>query len=545
MLSDLPIADSFQRFDLPLWIAILVNLSVTAFIFSLILTQLTRRYAQRLNFVDHPDGRRKTQANPIALGGGLAIFLASAMALGLTAMLNHGRSSFSGNWLWLAGLLGASAWLCLIGLIDDKIHIRGRHKLLAQLVAAIAVMATGARIDYLSVFGSSIELGLLAYPLTAFWLIGAINSLNLIDGMDGLAGSVGVIFGVAFGLVAIYFHNIAAACVAFAMAGALVGFLRFNLPPASIYMGDAGSMVIGLALGTIALMCQFKGSATMAMMVPLAIWAVPILDSLAALLRRKLTGRSMYATDRGHLHHVLQHRGYSSRQTLLFIVILCSITAAGALSSVFLQREWIAPVTVVSLISLLIFSRSFGHIEAKLIGTHLAQIVGRIPADSKVIEHSIHLQGNREWKTIWSALTESGERFELAFIKLNLHLPQVHEGFYASWKRRGDLESEHCWQAELPISLNGQVVGRLQVAGLPDSRSASVHISQFLDFVEPFEAGLAALVSAQTDPNSAGAATASESTVISAGAQGLADTVAVKRQPQLQPQGVALSTADR
>ena len=279
----------------------------------------------------------------------------------------------------------------------------------------------------------------------------------------------------------------------------LLGFLRFNLPPASIYMGDAGSMLIGLCLGTVALMCHFKGSATMAMMVPLAVWAVPIIDSLAALLRRKLTGRSMYATDRGHLHHVLLHRGYSGKQVLFLIIVFCLITTTGALLSVFMQREWIAPATVFSLVALLLASRSFGHVEAALVHSHLAQMVGRNSSDQKSIEHSVHLQGTREWKTIWSALTESGERFDLAYIKLNLNLPHMHEGFYASWKRKLEHEPEHCWNAELPISLQGHVVGRLEVAGLPDTRSVSLHISQFLDFVEPFEAGLAALLLAQTE----------------------------------------------
>ncbi len=483
--------------ELPIWIATLFYLVITSAMASVILTRLIRDWARRINFVDHPDGRRKVHRQPVALGGGLAIFLAAALSVGLTAMLSQSREDFAENWTWVLGLLGACAWLCFIGLLDDRYHIRGRHKLAAQVVATVIVIATGAKFEDLTLFGK--DLGLLAYVLTAFWLIGAINSLNLIDGMDGLAGSVGVIFGVAFGILAMYFGNPAAACVSFALAGSLLGYLRFNLPPATIYMGDAGSMLIGLCLGTVALKCHFKGSATMAMLVPLAVWAVPIIDSLAALLRRKLTGRSIYATDRGHLHHVLLHRGYSNKQVLGLIIVFCLITNAGALLAVFLQREWIAPVTVGSLVMLLLVSRSFGHVEAKLLHSHIAQMVGRASTDRKSFEHSVQLQGTREWKTIWSALTESGDRFDLAYIKLNLHLPQMHEGFYASWKRKLEHEPEHCWRAELPISLQGQVVGRLEVAGLPDAQSASLHISQFLDFVEPFEAGLSSLIISQTD----------------------------------------------
>ena len=174
---------------------------------------------------------------------------------------------------------------------------------------------------------------------TIIWILGAINSLNLIDGADGWAGSIGTIFSITLGLIALINHHYVDAVIAFAIAGALLGFLRYNFPPASIYLGDAGSMVIGLVLGTLALRCSIKQAATVAFAAPLALWAIPLFDSAAAVMRRKLTGRSIYATDRGHIHHRLLTSGLSSTGVLTFIIVLCIITSFGVLGGRLL-RQW-------------------------------------------------------------------------------------------------------------------------------------------------------------------------------------------------------------
>lgn len=487
------------------WAFIAINLVCLAFFASVVLTTFIRDLAHRYQFVDQPDGRRKVHKKPVALGGGVAIWLAAVIALAVSILMPTRFQAifFDGDKaLWLLGLFAATAVLCGVGLVDDKVHMRGRNKLLGQIAAISILLYTdfGLIVQNISFFNQEFNLGVLAIPFTVCWLLMAINSLNLIDGIDGLAGSIGVIFGISLGVIGLMRGFYVEAAVAFSLAGALLGFLRFNFPPATIYMGDAGSMVVGLVMGVIAIRCAFKGAATAALAVPLAIWAIPILDSVAAMMRRKLTGRSIYATDRGHLHHVLLNRGFSVGQTLAWIIVLCVGTAIGALLATYLDNEWIAILNVAAVVCVLVAARIFGHVEATLLKSHLRYLFRRGGVQERAAyETSVQLQGSREWKTIWAALTESAERFNLASIKLNLHLPQMHEGYYASWKRQEKGEAEQLWRTELPITLDGQVIGRLEVTGLPDSGSVSLDVTQYLDFFEPFEASLRAIISAQSE----------------------------------------------
>src|SRR5262249_37584270 len=143
--------------------------------------------------------------------------------------------------------------ICAVGVADDFRCIRVRHKLLGQLVAVGLVLAFGVRIESVRLFDWHVELGLLSLPFTVFWLLGAVNALNLLDGMDGLLGTVGGIISLALGVMALMHGNVAAAAVAFALGGAVLGFLPYNFPPASIFLGDCGSMLIGLAVGVLAI----------------------------------------------------------------------------------------------------------------------------------------------------------------------------------------------------------------------------------------------------------------------------------------------------
>src|SRR5262249_14448388 len=199
--------------------------------------------------------------------------------------------------------------------------------------AVTIVISSGLVVERVRLFHYHLEFGLLAIPFTIFWLLGAINALNLIDGMDGLLTSVGLIISAAIAVMAAYQGHWMAACMAVALAGALLGFLVYNFPPARMFLGDSGSMLIGLVIGVLALQSSLKGPATVALTAPAAILAIPIFDTAAAILRRKLTGRSIYTTDRGHLHHCLLGRGLSTRVVLLCISSFCLLTGLGALAS--------------------------------------------------------------------------------------------------------------------------------------------------------------------------------------------------------------------
>jgi UDP-GlcNAc:undecaprenyl-phosphate GlcNAc-1-phosphate transferase len=363
----------------------------------LALTPLARQLAARVGLMDAPDGRRKIHPAPVPVAGGLAILVTSlavlALALGLFEPVRELFAPSAGPML---GLLLGTLLICAVGVADDRTRMRGRHKVLGQLAAVGIVIACGVRVDAVHLFGWRVDLGVGAYLFTAFWLLGAINSLNLIDGMDGLLGSVGTIICLGVAVMSAWVGHWPEACVAAVLAGALTGFLCYNLPPASIFLGDAGSMVIGLVVGTLAIRSSLKGPATVALAAPTALLIIPIFDTTAAILRRKLTGRSIFNTDRGHLHHVLLDSGLSRPMVLLLVSGLCVLAIAGGITSVAYQSEALALISAAAVVAILVATRLFGHVELVLVLKHcgaLARAVaGRGPSDGHEVQ--VRLQGS-------------------------------------------------------------------------------------------------------------------------------------------------------
>lgn len=470
-----------------------------AFLASLLLTPLVRSLSTRRGFVDRPDKLRKAHEVPVALGGGAAVFLSLAVAMA-AAFVYTAATQMATVTPWnsrpMACLLIASVAIVALGLVDDLKGMRGRYKLLGQVAIAGLLIWSGVRIDGFTAFGMPINLGWFAIPGTLFWLVGTTNAVNLIDGIDGLAGSVGFILCLTLAAIAGVQGNFTTPALMLAMAGALLGFLRYNFAPATIYLGDAGSMLIGLMCGTVAVMANAKTSAAMAFTVPIAVWAIPILDSFAALLRRKLTGRSMFAPDRGHLHHSLLVRGWTVQQASLFIALICATTCLSAVLSVYMHAEWIALVTVLGVMLFLVFTQTFGHIEFALLKgrmRHLANslVVSEAARQTGLRESSIQLQGSREWRKLWAAIVEAADGYGLSRIKLTIDIPLLHESFYATWETSRPVASDaQVWRLTHPLIVDGTLVGQMDMAGetqVDAKASTLAQIQQVLDFLEPIE----------------------------------------------------------
>ena len=376
---------------------------LTAFTTSLLLTLVVRTLAIRYHFVDTPDLHHKVHRQATPLGGGVAVFIGCLITVVLCVSVPNSLQGPLRDIGWeLIGLMLGAGLLCAVGIADDTGRLRGRQKLLGQLGAVAIVMAFGLVIQAIRVLDWQLELGLLAVPFTIFWLLGAINAMNLIDGIDGLAACVGLIISIALGVMAMLTGHIAEATIALTVAGSLLGFLFFNLPPASIFLGDTGSMVIGLVVGVLAIRSVLEAPATMALAAPVALWAIPIIDCSGAILRRKLTGRSIYEADRGHFHHCLLRRGCSGSQALTRIATLCTFTGFGALASVYLHNEWLAALSVFMVIALLVFTRMFGHFELNLLAARLLSL--RRPlvrpeakATPNISLDRIRRRGSRQW----------------------------------------------------------------------------------------------------------------------------------------------------
>lgn len=472
-----------------------------AFAGSLLLTPVVRALTTRCGIIDLPDGRRKLHSSGIPLGGGLAVFLATVGAVAIGLWLSSSSLQVAEHLPVLGGFLAAALLIVVVGLLDDRFSLRGRQKLAGQILAASALMSSGLIVERIQILGWNVELGLLALPFTLFWLLGAINALNLIDGIDGLAGSVGVILSLAIaGMAWITGHELDAV-IAVALCGALFGFLRYNFPPASIFLGDAGSMLIGLLLGGLAIRSSLKGPAVVALAAPTVIWTIPIMDVSMAILRRKLTGRSIYETDRGHLHHCFLRRGFSGRTTLLWIGILCSCTAVGALVSVAQQNEWLAIVSSMAVVATLVLSRCFGHSEVLLLTGRLKQLLASLVAYPRrgagYVPPPFHarLTGTRDWDDLWRTLTEYAERFDLSSVQLNLHLPALNEDYHVHWERKERGAEQKQWATEIPLMMQESVVGRLQIRGNCTSDSVCEWMGDLIAGLKPFETQVINLLS--------------------------------------------------
>lgn len=462
---------------------------------SLAITPLVRWTASRIGLTDRPDSHRKLHGQPTPLGGGVAVFLATALVLGAVLLVpNPWNLRLNQDWYDVFGFFSAGAVVLAIGLIDDRVGLRGRHKLLGQLASAGLLISTGLLIEKIGLFGWHFDLGPLAVPFTLFWLVGAVNAVNLLDGMDGLATSIGIILSITIAAMAAMTGHPAVAFVAVVFAGSLLGFLRFNFPPASIFLGDAGSMLIGLMVGAMAIRASLKGAGTVLLAAPVAVLAVPILDSAAAILRRKLTGRSIYTTDRGHLHHRLLDRFGTNSKVLLWIMVFCAATSAAALASVFLKNDLVALVSCAGLMMVFLITGIFGRGEFLLLAGR-ARNLGRslvhpLAPNGRglTVQTQVRLQGSRQWELLWESLTESAEKLGLRRIQLDLNLPMMQESFNATWEQPSGTSPDRCWQVGLPLMmLTDEPVGRITVQGERNGTTACDQIERLLELLGPFE----------------------------------------------------------
>jgi UDP-GlcNAc:undecaprenyl-phosphate GlcNAc-1-phosphate transferase len=464
---------------------------------SLALNWAARGLARRAGLVDRPDGHRKIQTQAIPLAGGIAIFATMLTIIAaLMAVDPDWRKTVFAHSSEVVGLLVSGAIIVLVGIVDDFIGLRGRQKFFGQIVAAGVLVVFGVCIQRISVLGWSCDLGNLAVPFTIFWLVGAINALNLLDGIDGLAATLGVILSSAIAVAALFAGHESIALVAAVLAGSLVGFLRYNLPPASIYLGDAGSMLIGLAVGVMAIQASLKGPGTVLLGIPLALWTVPIFDSAAAILRRKLTGRSIYTTDRAHLHHHLMSR-FGHRWTLTCIGCVSVVTSAGALLGVWWNDDRIAIICSVSVVLIFVSLKVFGHSELQLVVVKSRSFLRSVFLSRAIQpgagwDEAVHLQGTRQWNLLWETLTEYAQRLEFVEIRLDLNLPILGEGYHASWRRPNGNDHAQHWRLDHPLMVDGRVLGYVKIVG-DRGGMAGQNLEQLMELLEQVESHLKVL----------------------------------------------------
>ena len=311
------------------YLPLIAGAFLAAALLSLVLTPLVRRVAIRLGNVDHPGGRRVNKA-PVPRGGGVAVAI-SFLVVALGGIWLNGQTGDVPVPRTIApeelvGLLVGGAVAALLGILDDTFQLRARWQLLGQLVLAVFAVVAGITVTFIAnPFGPGniVLTGPFAIGFTMLWILGMINSINFIDGLDGLSSGISLIAAVTLGLISLT-ATIAQPFIGilcFGLAGSLLGFLRWNFHPATIFIGTSGVMFVGYTLAVLSIL----GTAKVA--VALLVLGVPIIDTFWIIVRRIRAGNSPFTPDRGHIHHRLLDLGLSHSQTVLVIYGLCILLA--------------------------------------------------------------------------------------------------------------------------------------------------------------------------------------------------------------------------
>jgi UDP-GlcNAc:undecaprenyl-phosphate/decaprenyl-phosphate GlcNAc-1-phosphate transferase len=423
----------------------LLWLAFSSFILSLVLTPLCRNAFRKLGIVDHPDGHRKLHVQPIPRAGGIPIAISVLAAYALLALSPlNGRSIITHGFPLAIRLLPAAALVLAIGLADDLIGLKARQKLLGQLVASGFAFWAGVRI--LGIAGHSTE-SWWSLPLTVIWLIGCTNAFNLLDGVDGLASGVGFFATLTMVVAAFLQNNVALALATVPLAGALLGFLRYNFNPASIFLGDGGSLLLGFLLGCYGVIWSQKSATLLGMTAPLIMLAIPLLDVCLSIIRRFLRHQPIFGADRGHIHHRLLDRGLTPRHVALLMYGVCGLFAASSLLQSVAPNRYSGVIVILFCAVTWIGVQNLGYVEIGVAGRML--LAG---AFRRMLNDQLRLRNFEESlaaaQTVddsWAIIRDSCKN--LGFNEVRL---QLKDEIYQD--KVGDSALEPCWHLRIPLA---------------------------------------------------------------------------------------------
>lgn len=307
---------------------------VGALVFSFILTRTVRQVAVRRGWVVAPLSNRHIHRTPIPRLGGVAIYLAFVIqTLGMLGAAEYFNFDLGLSPRTIFFVLAAGTMIFLLGLYDDFRPLKPIVKIAVQVVAATLLFFQGFRVINVPFLPGEEYSTWVALPLTILWVLLITNAFNLIDGLDGLAAGSALFSTIAVFVACFLNANLQAALLMVTLAGAILGFLRFNFNPATIFLGDGGSLFIGFMLSAFALVGSQKKPTLVAVAIPIVSFGLPILETAISIFRRFLNGQPIFSADREHIHHKLMERGLSQRQA---VVILYGVSAGCGLLSLFL-----------------------------------------------------------------------------------------------------------------------------------------------------------------------------------------------------------------
>ena len=312
-----------------------------AALITLAATPITGRIARKMGVLDQPD-ERKVHLHPTPRWGGIAIYLGVTIAV-LAAFwffpAFQGKvSPAQARMLW--AILGGCTAMLIMGMIDDRWFLKAKLKLLIQILVAVVLVACGIRIDFVTnpLNGITVFPAWASALITILWLVGITNAINLLDGLDGLLAGVSTISASIFCAVTLLQGQWHVALIMAAVAGSCLAFLRYNFHPARIFMGDSGSLFLGICFAACSVVGVFKTTTTMALLIPLVVLGLPIFDTSFAIIRRARSHQPIFKPDKDHVHHRLLRVGYSHRRVVVLIYILNGVLGLGGLVLTLLGR---------------------------------------------------------------------------------------------------------------------------------------------------------------------------------------------------------------
>lgn len=457
---------------------------------SFILTPIIRNAARRIDFVDTPSEERQIHTVPIPRVGGIAMVIAFFLALVPLYFLDGTiTQTLHGSREQLLRFVVPCLAVFVLGLADDIYRLRPRTKFIGQVIIAIGFHFFAQGITTLPnpFTGTSFQLGMWGLPITVLWLVGVSNAFNLIDGVDGLSAGSALFSTLTMLYVAVANQNLILAVLACALAGSILGFLKYNFNPATVFMGDCGSLFIGFTLAALSILGSQKSVTIVTITIPLLAFGLPVMETALSIGRRFLSGKPLFGADRRHIHHQLLARGFSQRKTTILLYAASAFFALMSLLAYNSPNRLLGLILLTLGVALWIAIQHLGYHEFGEIG----RILQRSLSQRTLIANNIHVQNLvqalRGSQTHEEFFNHLGECFAATdFTQVRLHLPlrmawQIQEHRYfrfsrhddfvtAIWTEEGQPEHlPHTAKLSLPLGFDDAQFGRMDLHRLPDS----------------------------------------------------------------------------
>ena len=354
------------------------------------MTPPVRVLAFRIGAVDIPLDQRRMHKKPIPRIGGLAIFF------GFTAstmiFCNPTKELLT---IWIGGFV-----LVALGILDDVFRLPAMLKFVVQIGAAVIAVVNGVVIDHISIGGNYVMFGVWRIPITILWIVGLTNAINLIDGLDGLACGVSAISSASLFCVVLLNGDLHSAMTTAILTASCIGFMPFNKNPAKIFMGDTGALFLGFTLAVMSVQGVFKLHTVISFLVPLSIFALPLLDTTVAIIRRVAHGKSPFSPDRGHLHHKLVDMGFTQKNAVRILYAICALLGLVAVvfTDTIFDSSRLVKAVLVLILALIVFLFNYLIIKSPNLRVHTGLFDDEPLPDTpknlgdtlKEVKHKIH-----------------------------------------------------------------------------------------------------------------------------------------------------------